>query len=142
MENANASRALRDHGDAVILPGLTIEALGRVQGSVLRDRDVGHILLIDDKESGGWRGRASPILRKYLADVRAGHVLSRVEHQRGGGRSPAINGRRLLDKQTNGISPSRRLPTFRDQSAVHRLTKYQGIFLILARIGDPSDLAK
>lgn len=117
MENANASRALRDHGDAVILPGLTIEALGRVQGSVLRDRDVGHILLIDDKESGGWRGRASSILRKYLADVRAGHVLSRVEHQWGGGRSPAINGRRLwTSKQTE----FRRVDDSRDESTVRR----------------------
>lgn len=109
MENADASRALRNHCDAVILPGLTIEALGRVQGAILRDRDVGHILLIDDKEASGWRGRASSILRKYLADVRASHVLSRVEHQWGGGRSPAINGRRLFDEQTNGISPGRRL---------------------------------
>lgn len=109
LENANASRALRNHRDAVILPGLTVEALGRVQGAILRDRDVGHILLIDDKEASGWRGRASPILRKYLADVRASHVLSRVEHQWGGGRSPAINGRRLFDEQTNGISPGRRL---------------------------------
>lgn len=109
MENANASLALRNHRDAVILPGLTVEALGRVQGAILRDRDVGHILLIDDKEASGRRGRASSILRKYLADVRASHVLPRVEHEWGGGRSPAINGRRLFDKQTNGTSPGRRL---------------------------------
>ena len=100
MENANASLALRNHRDAVILPGLTVEALGRLQGA---------ILLIDDKEASGRRGRASSILRKYLADVRASHVLPRVEHEWGGGRSPAINGRRLFDKQTNGTSPGRRL---------------------------------
>lgn len=92
LKDADAARTFSNHGDAVILPSLAIETLGRVQGAVLRDRDVGHILLIDDKEPSAGSGRASPILGEHLPDVRASHVLLRVEHQRGGGRSPAING--------------------------------------------------
>lgn len=100
MEDTDAAWTLCNHGDAVILPRLAIETLGRVQGAILRDRDVGYILLIDDKEPSTSSGRAGPILGKHLPDVRTSYVLLRVEHQRSGGRSPAINGRRLFDKQT------------------------------------------
>lgn len=101
LENSDPSVALRNHGDAIILPGLAVETLRRVQSAVLGDRDIGHILLIDDKKPGAVAGRAgAAVLRKHLPDVRARHVLLRVEDERSGGRSPAINGHRVLDKQT------------------------------------------
>lgn len=100
LENSNPPRALCNHCDAIILPGLAIEASRRVQSAVLRHRDIRDVLLIDDKETGARSRRAGAVLRKHLSDVRARDVFLGVEDERSGGRSPAINGHRVSDKQT------------------------------------------